>query len=596
MRFFNTFQCFSLLATSLALSPPEKRDWVYERRDTAILPRGWKQVAPAPDSMLIKLRIALPQSRFDELENHLYEVSDPSHGRYGQHLSMEEVHELISPIPEHVDSAKNWLSAHGLTDLVFAPASDWIHVTLPIRKAEELLETTYHIFEHEQTGDRLIRTLEYSLPKWLDGAVELIQPTTSFALYKAARSTVNWPPDSDSTEAESKFATAGDDAPASCNFKDVTVECLADLYKFADYTPSAKVANSIGITGYLDEYANRDDLEIFYKDQKPEASGSQYTYYSVSGGLNNQTNGTAGVEANLDTQWAYAISYPANQTFWSTGGSPPFIPSELTPDNTNEPYADWLDFVLSKRTVPYVISTSYGDEEQTVPRDYAIRVCKQMAQLAARGVSLLFSSGDGGVGDGDPDPETQQCHVIGTNRTTFLPSFPNSCPYVTNVGATYSYPEVAVSRYYSGGGFSDYFPIPSYQKDAVEAYVKALPKGLYKGLYNPKGRAYPDVSAQGDYYRVWYNTNKVHVGGTSASSPAFAGIVALLNDVRLQAGKPPLGFLNPLIYKLKGNGFNDVTVGNAAGCGTIGFNATEGWDPVTGYGTPDFSLLKELVV
>jgi tripeptidyl-peptidase-1 len=64
----------------------------------------------------------------------------------------------------------------------------------------------------------------------------------------------------------------------------------------------------------------------------------------------------------------------------------------------------------------------------------------------------------------------------------------------------------------------------------------------------------------------------VLITGTSASAPAFAGVIALLNDAMLAAGKPPLGFLNPLLYGAGAAGMNDITVGNAPGCGTPGFN------------------------
>ncbi|KAG6808099.1 hypothetical protein H0H93_000574, partial [Arthromyces matolae] len=118
------------------------------------------------------------------------------------------------------------------------------------------------------------------------------------------------------------------------------------------------------------------------------------------------------------------------------------------------PYTDWLDFVLARDDTPLVISTSYGDDEQTVPESFAIRACKGFAQLGARGVSLMFSSGDGGVGDNDANPATQQCFSNdGHNTTKFLPSFPAS---VTTVGGTTNIPEVAVSRFFSGGGFSNY--------------------------------------------------------------------------------------------------------------------------------------------
>ncbi|KAG6899604.1 hypothetical protein C0993_008765 [Termitomyces sp. T159_Od127] len=214
-----------------------------------------------------------------------------------------------------------------------------------------------------------------------------------------------------------------------------------------------------------------------------------------------------------------------------------------------------------------------------------------------RGVSLLFSSGDSGVGDNDPDPATQQCFTNdGKNETRFLPSFPTTCPFVTAVGGTTNIPEVAVSRFFSGGGFSNYFDRPPYQDDAVKNYLAALPNGTYAGLFNPNGRAYPDVSAQSDRFRIFLSGKPILIGGTSASSPAFAGFVALLNDVRLTHGQKPLGFLNPFLYSKGANGLNDITVGHNSGCGTTGFNATKGWDPVTGLGTPNFGKLKKLVL
>lgn len=102
-------------------------------------------------------------------------------------------------------------------------------------------------------------------------------------------------------------------------------------------------------------------------------------------------------------------------------------------------------------------------------------------------------------------------------------------------------------------------------------------------------------------------------GGTSAASPVFAGIVGLLNDARLRAGKSTLGFLNPLMYSILAEGFTDIIAGSSIGCNGINpqtgkpvpgggiipyahWNATAGWDPVTGLGVPDFMKLKELVL
>ncbi|KAG5640464.1 hypothetical protein DXG03_008558, partial [Asterophora parasitica] len=311
-------------------------------------------------------------------------------------------------------------------------------------------------------------------------------------------------------------------------------------------------------------------------------------------GLNNQTLEEAGIEANLDVQFAYGLSYPTPGTFWSTAGRPPFNPDVNAQENTNEPYADWIDYVLSHGKIPQTISTSYGDFEQTVPRSYARRTCAGFAQLGARGISLLFSSGDDGVGDGNPDPKTQTCFTNdGRNATRFVPIFPAACPFVTAVGGTNNVPEAAV--FFSGGGFSDYFPRPWYQEAAVGEWIKNFPKDTYKGLFNRNGRGIPDVAAQGRRFRIFWKGRIISIGGTSASTPAFAAIVALLNDARLAKGKSTLGFLNPLLYTKGLEGFNDITQGNNPGCGTPGFNATKGWNPVTGLGTPNFQKLKALL-
>jgi tripeptidyl-peptidase-1 len=85
-------------------------------------------------------------------------------------------------------------------------------------------------------------------------------------------------------------------------------------------------------------------------------------------------------------------------------------------------------------------------------------------------------------------------------------------------------------------------------------------------------QAYPDVSAQSQSFLIFYQGQGALISGTSASAPTFAAIVALLNDAMLAADRPPLGFLNPLLYSKGAAGFNDITSGNAPGCGTPGFN------------------------
>jgi tripeptidyl-peptidase-1 len=548
---------------------------------------------------MLELKIALPQPKFPELEQHLWEVSDPSHPRYGAHLSKEETDALTAPHAETLDIVNEWLASYGLEEesLIRSSANDWVTIRVPVGLAEEMLDTTYHVYKHVKTGESIVRTTSYSLPEILHEHVDLIQPTTMFARFKAFKSTLHWgnqvQPSVLSTSSGTITGPAGNQVNASCN-STITVSCLRELYNAVSYNTSATNGNQLGITAYLGQYANNMDLQQFFELENPSAYGSNYTFVSVNGGLNNQSYAAAGDEANLDTQFGFGLTWPTPGTFYSTAGEPPFDPDMFTLTDTNEPYSYWLDYVLSQEYLPQTISTSYGDDEQTVPFTYASRVCADMAILGARGVSVVFSSGDSGVGDGDPNPATQVCYSNdGLNVTKFLPVFPASCPYVTAVGATVNIPETATN--FSGGGFSNYFPRPDYQEAAVSEYLAKLAPGTYEGLYNSTGRAYPDVSAQGVNFIIVYQGQELPVGGTSCSAPTFASFVSMLNDARISAGKTPLGFLNPFLYSAGYTALNDITVGNNPGCGTEGFNATTGWDPISGLGTPNFEKLKALV-
>lgn len=83
------------------------------------------------------------------------------------------------------------------------------------------------------------------------------------------------------------------------------------------------------------------------------------------------------------------------------------------------------------------------------------------------------------------------------------------------------------------------------------------------------------------------------VYGTSASSPVFGSILTLINEARINAGKSSVGFVNPTLYAHP-SVLNDITQGGNQGCGTPGFEATIGWDPVTGLGTPNYPKMLKL--
>ena len=136
----------------------------------------------------------------------------------------------------------------------------------------------------------------------------------------------------------------------------------------------------------------------------------------------------------------------------------------------------------------------------------------------------------------------------------------------------------------AGGGFSNVFPLPSYQSSAVKSYFKNHLPPYTSAQYNnsQQTRGFPDISANGANYVIAIDGAFGLVFGTSASSPTLGSIITLINQQRLNAGKSSAGFLNPVAYANPGV-FNDIVEGGNQGCGTPGFTAVQGWDPVTGY-------------
>ncbi len=176
--------------------------------------------------------------------------------------------------------------------------------------------------------------------------------------------------------------------------------------------------------------------------------------------------------------------------------SSPYVPSLGIPDdahNTNEPYLEYYNYLLnqSNSRLPQVISNSYGDDEQTVPREYATRVCNLIGLMGLRGITILESSGDTGVGASCLSND-------GKKNAEFTPQFPATCPYITSVGGTQAYaPEMVWEA--SSGGFSNYFEQAWYQAQTVNHYldknITPDTKKYFSKYTNFSGRAFPDISA-----------------------------------------------------------------------------------------------------
>lgn len=209
------------------------------------------------------------------------------------------------------------------------------------------------------------------------------------------------------------------------------------------------------------------------------------------------------------------------------------------------------------------------------------------------GVSIINSAGNSGP------IASASCHA--STLGSYTVSNPSNCPYVTSVGATQleadgTESSVQGDGWRSGGGFSSFYAAPDYQQAAVSSYVASHYPAALDGQFNTSGRGVPDLSAVGLDIGIAVSGALAMGLGTSAATPIFAAMLNLVNEERLAAGKGAVGFVNPVLYANASRIFSDVTQGNNDMCdgAAPGFDAVEGWDPVSGLGTPRYEGLREV--
>jgi subtilase family serine protease len=210
----------------------------------------------------------------------------------------------------------------------------------------------------------------------------------------------------------------------------------------------------------------------------------------------------------------------------------------------------------------------------------------------ARHVTVIAGSGDQGVLGNASSTPVKQVILPSTNPLvlevggTSLTANPLTGAYISET--TWDNPSSG-----SGGGFSQRFARPAYQ-DGVPGI--GATRGVPDVAADAEGSTGMALafSAPGGGYQL------IGAGGTSAGAPFWAGLIALADQ---EAGHP-LGFVNPAIYRIARGpqyhqAFHDVTTGNNTvvlnGVTVTGYQTGPGWDPVTGWGTPDAQVLVPLL-
>ncbi|QIW97935.1 hypothetical protein AMS68_003453 [Peltaster fructicola] len=644
---FSVFASSFLVAGVLA-SPLTAPHVVHEKRSA--LPHGWVRRGALDKDIVLPMRIALTQSNLDNGHDWLMDVSTPGSENYGKHWTAEDVVNAFAPSDETISTVKSWLESAGIPETrhKLSDSRGWLKVDLKVAEAENLLKTKYHLYQHSN-GQSQVACEQYSLPANIkDKHVDLVWPTVHFdtklmkksdeSLAKRGHPTLGSPNSGSLPKLGQWLGGIGNviQELSDCD-KQITPWCLRVLYGLPpNQLLKTNPKNSYGIVEYTPQAYRPEDLDLFFSNFSTQQVGERPIEIDIDGGIVQQEVAGFGYngESDLDLEYAMTLVYPQNVTLYQVGDETgtgsfsnlldAFDGSFCADDNPN------FDGVYPNPlpggyqgpeqcggiATTKVISTSYGYNEIDLTPLYEQRQCNEYLKLGLTGTSFLFSSGDNGVA-GNLNECTIPGSPYGLNETLnngtnglFTPSFPSTCPYITAVGATQvknntnilidlaigQEPEMACEEViYSGGGFSNVFPLPSYQSSAVKNYYANHNPPYGADRYNNSRavRGYPDISANGANYVVAVDSQFALVYGTSASSPTLGSILTLINQERLNIGKSAIGFINPVAYAHP-EVFNDITEGNNPGCGTSGFSAVSQWDPVTGLGTPNFPKMLAL--
>lgn len=422
-------------------------------------------------------------------------------------------------------------------------------------------------------------------------------------------------------------------APSGCgnNGSSIDATCIQSTYGSSGYTPKGGAGLDVLIVGYTETYVDLNDVSTYlskYSSVKTSNTGQAVHLLDGISGANDAAQPS--LEASLDTQMVAGQNFGLNNTY-------------LYYEETGSTFAESMNYVLDTPSLnPGVISVSFTAPEDAFSPSEATYLCNTIQKLTAQGTTVVcvpafipprirlahinvrnifslyapynvdvyqtamltpffptphtafahlesfsansFSAGDGGV---DSVNGTTACP-----NGQFLPTYPSGCPYVLSVGGTVD-PSEEWAASWSGGGFSNLFGIPSYQKDAVSGYINALGHTV-EGRFNTSGRAYPDVSALGTPISVIQGGKQVDAFGTSASAPIWAAFISLLNDARQAEGKGRVGYIHPALYN-NSAALRDIQAGQNYGCNASGFAAAVGWDPVSGLGAPNFTSLMQVL-
>jgi uncharacterized protein (TIGR03437 family) len=493
-----------------------------------------------------------------DLERLLADQQNPASPRFHQWLTPEEFGDRFGPTPGDHSKLVAWLNSEGFSIHQSGRARNWIMFSGTAAQLHHALRAEIHRYQVDGESH-------------LANATPLVVPSDFSGLIGGFIGIHDFHPKPDFRRATPDYTSNSLHYLVPGDF--TTIYDVNPVYAAGiDGT-----GVNIGIVG--ESQVQLTDLQMF-RTKYNLAAGDPKTFVS---GTDPGINLGWLPETNLDIEWASAIAPGATVYYYYSTN---VITALISAINAN---------------LVHMISMSFGGSEID---NSALSYQPILQQGNAQGITMLAATGDAGSAQ---IPDSPQFARFGP-----AVSWPASSPEVTAVGGTQfndaagnwwavkndsnmasalSYiPEIAWSG--GGGGASIVFSKPVWQNAP--------------GVPQDGARDLPDLSLSAsthDAYETIFAGSLFPVGGTSASTPAVAGILALLNHYLIAGGqlaKPGLGNINPQLYRLAQSApdvFHDITGGSdvvtcaplspACTTGTFGFSAGPGYDLATGIGTLD---------
>ncbi len=514
--------------------------------------------------------VALQQRNLEQLKARLTNFSDPTSEHYGQWLDRETISQTISPTLDRQAEVLSWINQYQVVNVEnYGDAIKFYANPLTIRDM-------FNIGQKENL-------VGYTIPYHLTDIVSFVEMTRSIKLNHLKTPKKKNYRNLDNVTDDRYFGS----------------EPLRRLYNVSEINLNHR------ISGGLIEYQNNDGFTNQDLNLQQVVNGQRPNNLTIIVGDNHGYDDESQLDVQLMSQAADGIRL----WYWN---SPYWL------------YSFAVDFYQAE-DIPQVISMSWGWSEDSqceiidcpniTSQQYVERVNNEYLKIALRGTTILAASGDAGA----PGRTDEGC----SPERPINPIFPGSSPYVLSIGGTvvsfdnqtlnYTTPlclnnscltgrnETSIScdkiGWTAGGGFDIYHnETPYWQRKAVTRYLKSGVTLPNSSNFNQNGRAYPDVSAIGHSCPTYINKRLDTVDGTSCSTPVVAGLVSIIANHLWVKNGVKTGFINPLLYYIWDNCpecFQDITEGynwctENSCCDNhtdYGFQATKGFDPVTGLGT-----------